>query len=73
MPKCTHKSCKRNQWSKGLCEFHYNRRRRGTPLDAPVDKRHDYTASSFAGAGVVCCHLCGGPVVEHSITEPCDG
>lgn len=35
MRRCTYKNCKGNHLAKGLCKLHYDRKRRGTPLDQP--------------------------------------
>src|SRR5690606_17951847 len=36
--KCEVSDCERPHIAKGLCTLHYNRKKRGTPLEAPVRK-----------------------------------
>lgn len=40
MATCGLLGCGRTHSSKGLCEFHYTRKKHGRPLDAPIGYRY---------------------------------
>lgn len=49
MSNCTHAGCNRNILAKGLCSVHYERRRSGRDMDAPIVKRDAARGCSVAG------------------------
>ena len=72
---CKVRECprRRHHQKKGLCDYHYKRKWEGrVPWDQIHPDDEMALARNFPGAGVVECRLCGGPVRDHSILEPCD-
>ena len=76
VPDCDVEGCDSVPWAKGKCKAHYSRLWRGSKDDGPIrgyeSKAKMAERSSYRGAGIVECHLCGLPVRDHSITEWCN-
>lgn len=64
--KCRY--CPQTAYRRDLCSKHYKRERaRGHALAKPQPT----PPRNFKGLGVIACAVCGDPVRDHSILEPC--